>query len=443
MGVSGNHAFLAAKEAGLHVIDVANPDHPTGVGVYPVTARDNTAILVSGDYAYLSSKDQGTVDIVSVSDPANPVLAGRYRREYNQTAGEGVQSPSAIGVTGLAFDSPYLYQAASTGLRVVDVSDPTQPQEVGRYDLASSTDVAVAGDIACLTSYEHGLRVLDVSDPSQPTFRASYADGEWARAVAISDSKAYLAVNDELQILDISDPANPTQIGAYHAPDNYVYDLFLAGSYAYLSAADALRIVDVTDPQQPQEAGAITGDWKAIFFNAARNYLYIGGEEKLRVMDVSDPSAPVEVWAYGIGVNGGYVVGDYVYVVNDGGMSILRLAPLSLSVTPPTVSWLAAAGGADPPARTLNIGSSGNPLTWTVTLSPTVGWLTVAPLSGTTPTVLTATAHITGLAVSRYTSTLVISSPLASDPLSVPVTLLVAEEVHSLYLPLVLRGYAP
>ncbi len=54
-----------------------------------------------------------------------------------------------------------------------------------------------------------------------------------------------------------------------------------------------------------------------------------------------------------------------------------------------------------------------------------MGWLAIAPFSGTTLAVLT--------------TTLVITSPVVSSPQTVPTTLLVAEEVYDIYLPVVLR----
>jgi hypothetical protein len=51
------------------------------------------------------------------------------------------------------------------GLRVVDVSDPSNPKEVGSYETPGyATGMAVAGDYAYVTDEGAGLHVVDVSD---------------------------------------------------------------------------------------------------------------------------------------------------------------------------------------------------------------------------------------------------------------------------------------
>jgi hypothetical protein len=62
-------------------------------------------------------------------------------------------------------------------LRIVDVSDPDLPVEVGAYQTPSSaTGVAVQGDNAYIAENNAGLRVVRVTNPSHPagfTFHAT------------------------------------------------------------------------------------------------------------------------------------------------------------------------------------------------------------------------------------------------------------------------------
>jgi hypothetical protein len=90
----------------------------------------------------------------------------------------------------------------------------------------------------------------------------------------------------------------------------------------------------------------------------------------------------------------------------------------------------------------VQVASTGRPISWTATLSPTVPWLEVAPVSGTTPSVITLTAHLTGLGTAIYPARLVFSAtqPVLGSPQVVMVTLNAVTTVYSIYLPLTLRN---
>ena len=69
--------------------------------------------------------------------------------------------------TGLALSGNYAYMASDPGgLQVIDVSDPANPQRVGRCDTSGSAlDVAVSGNYAYVADGNAGLQVIDVSNP--------------------------------------------------------------------------------------------------------------------------------------------------------------------------------------------------------------------------------------------------------------------------------------
>ncbi|VAX37604.1 Inosine-5'-monophosphate dehydrogenase, partial [hydrothermal vent metagenome] len=55
------------------------------------------------------------------------------------------------------------------GLRIIDITDPTQPALLGSYDTPGyAHDVFVSGTTAFLADGESGLQIIDVTDPTQP-----------------------------------------------------------------------------------------------------------------------------------------------------------------------------------------------------------------------------------------------------------------------------------
>ena len=117
-----------------------------------------------------------------------------------------VSSPTSIEQVGHIGTSPidvfvqgsYAYVAAgSDGLRIVDISDPTAPTEVGFYDtpddaLGIVQDVVVLGDYAYLAAGLAGLRIVDVSDPAALVEVGVYDTAGLARKVAAAENYVYV-----------------------------------------------------------------------------------------------------------------------------------------------------------------------------------------------------------------------------------------------------------
>jgi hypothetical protein len=99
----------------------------------------------------------------------------------------------------------YAYVAdGPTGLRVIDVSNPQNPVEVGSYDTPTAArGVAVSGSLVYVADDTTGLRVVDASNPQSP-FEAGYYDTDgFASDVTVSGSFAYVADGDSgLQVYE-------------------------------------------------------------------------------------------------------------------------------------------------------------------------------------------------------------------------------------------------
>jgi hypothetical protein len=80
------------------------------------------------------------------------------------------------------------------GLRVVDVSSPANPVEVGFYDTPGfAADVAVSGNYANVADESRGLRVVDISNPTNPVEVGFYDTPREAGSVAVAGDYAYVA----------------------------------------------------------------------------------------------------------------------------------------------------------------------------------------------------------------------------------------------------------
>ena len=101
------------------------------------------------------------------------------------------------------------------------------------------------------------------------------------------------------------------------------------------------------------------------------------------------------------------------------------LAPPTLAAAPTSLAFSYQTGAAVPAAQTISGTSAPGPAN--ITASSNVSWLTVTPVSGTTPASLSASVNPAGLAAGTYSGALSIASTgAANTPLSVPVSLTVS-----------------
>ena len=117
--------------------------------------------------------------VLDVQDPSAPVELGRYRSPYRNNLPYAVPSEDDSLVVFADGSGPCRQKAA---LRFLDVSDPSSIREVSVFELPGSdrcqlwemqdvgeaTDMVVKGNLVYSTWMAGGLRVIDISDPADP-----------------------------------------------------------------------------------------------------------------------------------------------------------------------------------------------------------------------------------------------------------------------------------
>lgn len=285
--ISGTLAYVAAGGAGLRVVDVSDPAHPTEVGAWDSLGYAE-GVAVAGGTLYLADGPYG-LRTVDVSDPTHPTEVG-YVCDMNY-----------------AFDvvvgGEYAYIAAGgAGLLVADVSDPANPAEVAVLDTPGyAYGVAIANDAAFIADGWEGLYIVSVADPANPLYVSTHKTPGWALDVAVADDLAYVAdAFRGLQVADVSDPVRPERAGGEDVWGGLASHVAVAGSIAYV--ADyyrGLRAIDVSDPTHPTLAGSFVPIGYADGVIVAGDYAYVAaGGYGLQVVDVADPAHPRELGGY-------------------------------------------------------------------------------------------------------------------------------------------------
>lgn len=214
MAVDGRRAYLAAWGYGLIVVDLSNPSSPRELGRLP--AEFSSAIAGKGRHVYLgTATNGGSVTSVDVSNPARPVVRDAVpvdtRVERLQLAGRFLFAASAPDAEG----------GPPGGLRVFDVGNPSQISEIGRYtdDCTFASDLAVSDDARTVhLRCSSGLHILDVSQPSRPVRVGFYAAGGGDRAIALGSGSVFVATDGTVEEIDVRNPRRPTLLNRYQLP---------------------------------------------------------------------------------------------------------------------------------------------------------------------------------------------------------------------------------
>ena len=232
--VIGRYAYLVNERGPMQIVDLADPTNPVQVGtldVQPGTSGGGAHnVAVNGDFLYVTggrTSGNAGLRIYSVAaDPTAPTFVGEFRPTHFSTL--YYHDFEVRGTMGLG---PGIY---GDGVDVLDLSDPANPTLVstfnypgsGAHNTCLSEDgqtVYVGDEIGAAGNW---TRVFDISDPTDVEFVTDLIVD--ANAVVhncyVRGSLLYIAHYTEgLQVYDVTTPTAPVRVAAYdtYAPTGY------------------------------------------------------------------------------------------------------------------------------------------------------------------------------------------------------------------------------
>jgi hypothetical protein len=243
-----------------------------------------SSVEIVGDLAYVtyesfSSAGSG-MQIINVSEPQNPQLLGSYIL------------PGSSGFNSLFLNGNTAYVSTDGAMLIIDVTNPYGLQLLGSYPITSYTgSIAVVGNVAYLADGDGGLQIVDVSNPQSPQFLGFYDTPSYSWSVQIAGNIAYLTDRDSgLYIIDVSSPQNPSLIGTYGGLPGYVSSVTIEGGRAYLAGGFSTQILDISIPQNPVLIGSLPIATYGI--DVVGNIVYTTGDA-LTAFSVSNPQNPI------------------------------------------------------------------------------------------------------------------------------------------------------
>lgn len=219
-----------AKRPGIQIVDLSSlPDSSTFIKTYTWIDTTNAAtnstklynrahtVSIDKHYLYINGGDFGGTRIMDISDPVNPMQVGSY----------GKGSTPYVHDSYIRNDT--LYAAAINA---------------GRLDIV---DFTVKGNYT-----ENSTSQVVSKTPTVPEART--------HQVWLSDDGSYMFVASEvtgghLHIYDITNKSAPVEISSWTSdPSKSIHNVFIKDDFLYIAYyGDGLRILDVKNPSNPIE----------------------------------------------------------------------------------------------------------------------------------------------------------------------------------------------
>jgi len=203
------------------------------------------------------------------------------------------------GIIDIDMQGSYAYLATQTsGMSIVDISDPTAPTQVSSllFEDAYCGTIAVSGNIACV--YAYGLKLIDISSPDSPTVLSELSEPFSSRFIINGNYVYGFSDTEGLQVLNISNPEVPfieTVIDSFI----YLFEGAIQDNILYITDRDfGIIIFDISNPVSPVQIGEYETDYDAYDIAVDEDYLYFSDGEALHVINVSDPVNPYEISAF-------------------------------------------------------------------------------------------------------------------------------------------------
>jgi CSLREA domain-containing protein len=313
--VSGSYAYIANWSDGFKVIDISNPADPVIVNSLAIPGQC-WEVSIFGNYAYVGN-DLNGLKIIDISNPLLPTIAGSFLPE------------PAVGFEGTQVVDNIAYAATKQGLYILDVSDPTNPIELGfSASDYGSWQVTVVDTIAYLPESNAGIRIVNISDPQNPLDLGYFGTPGPTVWIEVIGSTAYVAeLTAGIQILDITNLLQPDSIGMYDT--QYADGIHIQGDTLYLAASSwGLELVDISTSPELTHINGSDGGGYALDLYVRDDYAYVALRGLgLGVFEISDP-VNLELLTL-VDMENVFTLhgsGDYLYVVDGYNFHILDIS---------------------------------------------------------------------------------------------------------------------
>ena len=245
----GNYLYVAIgslfgahdEPSGLAIVNVENPEVPFVTDVWTSTENGGTAYVgIDGHLAFVCGLSNGVI-VLNISDKSNITFVSQYIPPMDWPEGTDIDK---IKARHIVFDGDQAYLAYDAGgMRILDISNPAELSEIGRYSNPALNGAARAynnilkrENLLYVAVDYAGMEILDVSNvedvvlhgwwnpngfplesPAATSWRWFSSPWHTNEIEMIDDCGIVFlsAGRTDLVGIDISDPSTPELCGHY------------------------------------------------------------------------------------------------------------------------------------------------------------------------------------------------------------------------------------
>ena len=346
---------LVTHSDGVYVLDMSRPYQPriaytmtddTGGYERLDGASDIETVILSGStFAVITAFDDDGIQIVDVTDPANPTPVSSVADDLEgYEALDGARGVDIVSISGRTYGVVASYN--EDAIQIIDLVNPYLPLPVSSF--ANDTDAAVrldgATDVevlidedeayALVTSHnDDALQIVNITTPAVPTKIRSIVDNEGRfNALAGATDIDVVTVarttyglisaydDDAIQILDLNNPSLPRAVGNTLEDEDHDFhlngvrgmDTITVQDTTYLLAAahlgDGIQVISLDRPASPVPTGDVShprdtgisreGSWGMDTIEmGGHTYGVVASypDDAIQVVDLTDPRNPLPV----------------------------------------------------------------------------------------------------------------------------------------------------
>jgi hypothetical protein len=288
-------------------------------GAYPTTA--SSWVVIDSNYAYVI--DSTNLLILNIADRTNPIFAGSL-----SIPGQ----PHRMDVK-----NGYAYLAAGdSGLQIVDATNPSNPHIVGTYSTEEpSLDIVADNNYAYLLDFSH-MRILDISNPTMPNELGEIDSLFYTEGLSKKDCFIYMIywprISDILYAVNVSDPYNPYTTSYINYVGEFSLGLNSYGDDLYQITSWGIIIWDISNQAYlPQFPAVILSLPNLTWISADGNFAFASqGQGGLSIIERGDRDTAFVINNYDTPGNARHVVAKqaeflhyFIYVADNDSLQIL------------------------------------------------------------------------------------------------------------------------
>ena len=269
-----DYAYTGTMAAAtMYAWDVTDPTNPVITDSVKVDGRRQNDVKINADATLAIITSEGASNrrngftILDISDAAHPTVITHFTEGLTG----GVHN---VWIEG---DIVYAVHNGTNAVHIVDISDPANPVNVGRWQVENPArslhDIMVLDGLAYLSYWDDGLVVLDVGagikggTPIEPQFVSQYKYRTQHGAESYGNThhairyRNYVFLGDEIfgcsecvngprghvHIVDVTDIESPREVATYRVPEAGAHNLWAEDDKLYVAYYQGgLRVVDIS-----------------------------------------------------------------------------------------------------------------------------------------------------------------------------------------------------